>query len=188
MERSNWIDHKFIFGYPTGWLPNILERLNGTSARMKEMILSLTEAETGRKHEGKWSIKDHIGHLADLEELHSGRIDDFLERKKILRSADMTNVRTNEANHSAKSTQKLLNDFTVRRKHFIQKVQNLDDDTYGYQSKHPRLNKLMRPVDLAFFTAEHDDHHLATIREIINRIKNDTISNYRLGEHSRNRV
>jgi len=28
----------------------------------------------------------------------------------------------------------------------------------------------MRPVDMAFFTAEHDDHHLASIREIMNRI------------------
>ncbi|MFT4669296.1 MAG: hypothetical protein ACI9M9_001964 [Flavobacteriaceae bacterium] len=28
---------------------------------------------------------------------------------------------------------------------------------------HPRLKVLMRPVDLLFFVAEHDDHHLATI-------------------------
>jgi len=27
----------------------------------------------------------------------------------------------------------------------------------------------MRPIDVAFFTAEHDDHHLATVREILNK-------------------
>lgn len=171
MERSNWTDHKFIFGYPPGWLPNILERLNGTSSRMKEMISTLTEAETGRRHEGKWSIKDHIGHLADLEELHSGRINDFLERKKILRPADMTNAKTNQADHTSKSTQKLLNDFAIKRKHFIQRLHQLDEETHHFKSQHPRLKKLMRPVDMAFFTAEHDDHHLATIREIINQVK-----------------
>jgi hypothetical protein len=28
---------------------------------------------------------------------------------------------------------------------------------------------LMRPVDMAFFVAEHDDHHLATIHELLDQ-------------------
>jgi hypothetical protein len=171
MERSKWVDHKFAFNIPVGWLPNILERLNGTAARMKEMTSTLTEADTGRSYDEKWSIKDHIGHLSDLEELHLGRIEDFLERKKTLRPADMTNLKTNEANHTAKSTQKLLNDFTIKRKYLIHRLQHLDEETHLFKSTHPRLKKLMKPVDMAFFTAEHDDHHLATIREIINKMK-----------------
>ena len=31
---------------------------------------------------------------------------------------------------------------------------------------HPRLNQPMRVVDMAFFTAEHDDHHLARMTEL----------------------
>jgi hypothetical protein len=31
---------------------------------------------------------------------------------------------------------------------------------------HPRLNKQMRIIDIAYFTAEHDDHHFAMISEI----------------------
>jgi len=32
---------------------------------------------------------------------------------------------------------------------------------------HPRLKVKMTPVDLAFFDAEHDDHHLLKISDII---------------------
>jgi hypothetical protein len=31
---------------------------------------------------------------------------------------------------------------------------------------HPRLGTPMRLVDMMFFVAEHDDHHLATITEL----------------------
>jgi len=36
-----------------------------------------------------------------------------------------------------------------------------------YSSLHPRLKTPMRIVDLAYFVAEHDDHHIAAIREIL---------------------
>jgi|GEM_PF-4393916 len=32
---------------------------------------------------------------------------------------------------------------------------------------HPRLKTPMRIVDLAYFVAEHDDHHLSRIRELV---------------------
>jgi hypothetical protein len=32
--------------------------------------------------------------------------------------------------------------------------------------KRPRLNQMIRVIDLAFFIAEHDDHHLARINEL----------------------
>ncbi len=35
---------------------------------------------------------------------------------------------------------------------------------------HPRLNQPMRVIDLAQFVAEHDDHHIQTINELINKL------------------
>jgi uncharacterized damage-inducible protein DinB len=32
---------------------------------------------------------------------------------------------------------------------------------------HPRLRQLMTVADLLFFVAEHDDHHLASITQLI---------------------
>jgi hypothetical protein len=166
MQRTKWTDRKFSFDFPDGWLPNILERLRGTSARIKDITSSLSEEESIYKPNGKWSIKEHIGHLADLESLHEGRIDDFLARKQNLRAADMSNAKTNAANHNAKSITELVNNFTEFRNQFIVRLEKLDDETQKFESLHPRLQVMMRPIDVAFFTAEHDDHHLASMREI----------------------
>ncbi|HET9486764.1 MAG TPA: hypothetical protein VFO54_04995, partial [Chryseosolibacter sp.] len=42
----------------------------------------------------------------------------------------------------------------------------LSDGECAMTSLHPRLNVMMNPVDLAYFDAEHDDHHLVKISEI----------------------
>ncbi len=171
MQRTKWIERKFNFDFPAGILPNILERLRGTSARIRDLIQGIADEELKQKAEGKWSIQEHIGHLSDLEDLHEGRIDDFLACKHILRAADMSNLKTNEADHNKKDIHELLNDFAGKRKLFVSRLEKLDDETLGFQSLHPRLQVMMRPVDMAFFTAEHDDHHLATVREILRQIK-----------------
>ena len=167
MQRTKWTERKFTFDFPEGWIFNIIERLRGTPARLEWITAGLGESKLTYKPEGKWSIKEEIGHLSDLEEIHEGRINDFLVRKEILRAADMTNAKTASANHNQKSLDELLNEFSEKREKFTERLSLLDDYTLYFKSMHPRLQVLMRPVDMAFFTAEHDDHHLASIRNII---------------------
>ena len=171
MEQARWTERKFSFDFPVEWLPNILERLRGTSARLNDITGSLTEMKASVKINGKWSIKEHIGHLADLESLHDGRLDDFISRKKTLRPADMTNAVTFQADHNSRSLRHLINDFTVKRRHFIHRLVQMDPETHAFKSMHPRLRKNMRPADIAYFIAEHDDHHLASIRRLIEEMK-----------------
>lgn len=168
MIRTKWTERKFSFDFPEGWIFNIMERLRGTIPRMTWMTFSLEEEDLVLKPEGKWSIKEHIGHLIDLEELHEGRIDDFLARKEILRAADMTNERTAQANHNERKLEELLSTFSMQRNRFISRLHELDEETSNFRSLHPRLQVMMRPVDVAYFTAEHDDHHLASMRTIVN--------------------
>lgn len=171
MQRTKWAERKFTFDFPEGWLSNILERLCGTAARIREISSMVSEEEAAMKPNGKWSIKENIGHLSDLEELHEGRIDDFLERKTTLRAADMKNAKTYEANHNSKTADQLLNEFAAKRQRFVSKLEMLDDETLQFRSLHPRLQEPMRPVDVAYFTAEHDDHHLADMRDILHHLK-----------------
>ena len=170
MQQAKWTDRKFAFEYPDGWMPDILERLRGTHLRIQGFIRDVAHEQLIRSSNGKWSIQEHIGHLSDLEEIHDGRIDDFLQRKKILRAADMSNTKTNEAHHNERDVKDLLNEFDEKRNHFIQRLESLDAETLSGKALHPRLQVLMRPVDLAFFTAEHDDHHLASMRELKNML------------------
>ncbi|MDB5232693.1 MAG: DinB family protein [Chitinophagaceae bacterium] len=146
-------------------MPNVLARLSGTGARLKEITHLLTNEFLAAKNENDCSIKEHIGHLSDLESLHEGRIDDFLNRKEILRAADMSDAGTNTADHNQKNTGGLITDFINKRNRFVSRLESLDDDTQHFQAMHPRLRIRMRPVDMACFTAEHDDHHLASISE-----------------------
>lgn len=167
MKRMAWTSRIFKFDLPEAWLDNVLERLHGTSARLRSMVDDLTEEEAGLCRNGTWSIKQHIGHLHDLEELHMARIEDLKNRKDQLCAADMSNLKTEEAGHNEVSTDQLIVDFNNSRLLLIQKIKELDDESQYFASMHPRLNIKMRAIDVASFTADHDDHHLASIRAIL---------------------
>ncbi len=167
MQRTKWVDRIFTFDLPPGWMPDVLERLRGTVPRLYALTTNLSDAATSFKPEERWSIREHIGHLLDLEDLHIGRIDDFINRKEILRAADMSNAKTYQSNHNKKTCAELIEAFAKKRNHFISCIIKLDDETQLVKSLHPRLQVSVRPIDIAYFTAEHDDHHLADIREIV---------------------
>ena len=166
MERTKWVDRKFTFDAPEGWIFNILERLHGAPTRIEEIVKGVTEDRLRFKPGGKWSIKEHVGHLYDLEALHEGRIYDFVMSQEILRAADMSNARTESSNHNDRPIEELINMFKERRLKLIEKFSSLDDATQMRKAMHPRLQVLMRPIDVAHFTAEHDDHHIRWMREL----------------------
>lgn len=49
----------------------------------------------------------------------------------------------------------------------LELYQSLSEADLKKESLHPRLKMMMNPVDLAMFDAEHDDHHLVKINEIL---------------------
>lgn len=167
MQRTPWIERTFTFDLPAGWLPDVLERLRGTSVRIAAMVDGLSHDELTRRDGDAWSIQEHIGHLLDLEDLHDGRISDFLARSEVLRAADMSNAKTNEAKHNEADIASLLHRFEQRRDELTKHLSELDDETQQFTALHPRLTVQVRPIDIAYFAAEHDDHHLATMRELI---------------------
>lgn len=169
ITREPWTQHVFPTGFSPGWIYNVIERLEGTMPRLRVLCSALNESMASKRWNDQWSIKDHVGHLHDLESLHMGRLEDFTERKSVLRAADMQNTRTEQAMHGEKSLPFLLDQLELSRRRFLDSLSNLDDESMYFESLHPRLNTWMKPVDLAFFVAEHDDHHLATIRAIIHK-------------------
>src|SRR5688572_25187447 len=102
MQRMPWINRRFHFEIPPGWMPNVLERLQGTGTRIQQITNGISDSLASFQPNEKWSIKQHIGHLTDLETLHTGRVSDFIFREPILRPADMANEKTNLAGHNEK--------------------------------------------------------------------------------------
>jgi hypothetical protein len=169
--QLNWVERKFKFDFPVEIFPSILERFRGTPVRLEEITKDLSEEVLTFKPNGKWSIKEHAGHLIDLEELGEKRLDDYMNGKKILSPADMSNKKTHEADHNQKNVNELLNEFRSAREHIIKRLENLAKEEAAVTSLHPRLNQKMRIIDWVYFMSEHDDHHLTKIREIINTYK-----------------
>ena len=125
ITQTPWFERKFEFNYPVGLFPVIVERLRGTPIQLQAMFENIPDEKLSRKKDGKWSAKEIAGHLCDLEELWNGRIDDFLMHKEILRAADLTNTKTNEANHNLKPVAELLGEFSSSRNELIKKSKTL---------------------------------------------------------------
>ncbi|MBT8188985.1 MAG: DinB family protein [Saprospiraceae bacterium] len=166
MNRTPWVDRKFTLDLPAGWLFNVIERLHGTKARMEDLCGSLSEDQLQLKPDAKWSIKEHVGHLYDLEFLHIKRIMELKHRKDKLTGADMSNKRTYSSNHNEVPIKELIGEFSEQRLIFISEFSDMKAEDHNYSAVHPRLLIPMRPIDLAYFSAEHDDHHLCSMREI----------------------
>jgi uncharacterized damage-inducible protein DinB len=167
MQKTEWFNRKFPVIDDNGILPSIIERLSGTPARIEEMTSNLSPDLLVLKLDGKWSVKEQAGHLADLEPLWLGRLDDLINGATELTVADLTNQRTHAANHNETEIAVLLQNFRAQRQLLVNKLINLDDKQLLNTALHPRLKTPMRIIDLAYFVAEHDDHHLACIREIL---------------------
>lgn len=171
MKSTKWFDRKFAFDSQQNIFPSIIERLRGTPARLEEKCRAIPAEYLELKPDGTWSIKENIGHLADLEPLWQGRLEDFIIGEKELRPTDLANRKTDEANHNAKSLEQLLADFRKIRMQTVTMIENLDDEIIFRTALHPRLKTPMRAMDSFLFVAEHDDHHLARITELVKLCK-----------------
>src|SRR6185295_687549 len=126
-DPMRWTDRKFDLSLPESLFPVVVERLRGTPARIEDKVRSLPLEILTRRDDDSWSIQEHIGHLLDLDELHTGRLDDFLAGAEVLRPADMTNRKTHEAGHNERPVADLLWDFRRERERFVARLDAWDE-------------------------------------------------------------
>jgi uncharacterized damage-inducible protein DinB len=164
-----WFERKFEFSFPVELHPNLVARLRGTPARLEETLRGRPHDILTRKPEEKWSAQEHAGHLLDLEPLWLARVNDYVSATDQLTVADLKNRKTDEANHNARPLEQILTEFRAARQRLLQRVNELDASLFSRAIPHPRLKTPMRLVDHLYFVAEHDDHHLARIWELLTR-------------------
>ncbi|MBW8244748.1 DinB family protein [Muricauda oceani] len=176
MNQIKWFERKFDFSYEQNIFPSIVERLEGTSIRIKSKLETIPFDLLETKNGGKWSIKVNVGHLSDLEPLWKIRLGEILNDEEYLSSADLENQKTEIALHNNKSIDDLIFEFEGLRKTTLEQLSKLTEKDVYRTALHPRLLQPMRIMDLFLFVAEHDDHHLARITEIIRAHDNDISS------------
>jgi uncharacterized damage-inducible protein DinB len=168
-QVAAWFERSFDFSFPVELHPNLCTRLRGTPARLEEIVRGRSQEVLLRKPQQKWSAQEHAGHLLDLEPLWTARAGEFIAGgAQQLTVADLTNQKTREANHNAQPLEQILAGFRRARSALLQRVETADAALSARTILHPRLQKPMRLVDHLYFVAEHDDHHLARIWELLN--------------------
>ena len=163
-----WFGRKFEFAFPVEQHPNLCVRLRGTPARLEEIVRGADRGVLVRKPGEKWSAQEQAGHLLDLEPLWMARVDDYIADVSQLTAADLSNRKTSEAQHNRRPIEEILAEFRSARSLLASKVEKIDFALFARTIPHPRLKTPMRLVDHLHFVAEHDDHHLAHIWNLIN--------------------
>jgi uncharacterized damage-inducible protein DinB len=165
-----WFERRFHFEHLGEQdFPFLVERLRGAPARVEDKTKPLARELLVRKDGDGWSLQEHVGHLLDLDGLHDGRLDDYLAGASQLRPADLQNRKTHEAHHNDRKLAELHQAFRDVRGRFVARLEAWDPKRVLTPAVHPRLQQPMRLVDMLYFTAEHDDHHLAHMTELARR-------------------
>ncbi len=165
MKTTQWFEREFKFGLAPGMLPFFLERLSFTSLRIEQKVRGVADKILSEKIGGKWSVKQNIGHLGEVDEIAMKRIHEMLSGIAVLSPA----VFEPGKDYNAMPVAEVISYFTANRKKNIELYESLSETDLIKSSLHPRLKVMMNPVDLAYFDAEHDDHHLVKINEILNQ-------------------
>jgi hypothetical protein len=166
MQEIPWFERELIFGKNPEMLPYFLERLEGTIIRIEAKVKGIEDKILSEKHNGKWSIKQNIGHLAEVDQIANKRIDEMVSGVAVMSPAVFE-----PQDYNPWPIEKVISFFSETRKSNLKKYASLNQNQLIKSSLHPRLKVQMTPVDLAWFDAEHDDHHLVKINNILNSFR-----------------
>ncbi|WP_051315366.1 GNAT family N-acetyltransferase [Algoriphagus terrigena] len=168
LQRINWFDRKFEFNTGVSAFESLAERLAGSPGLFMERIGRASEEGCQRKPEGKWSVKEHLGHLSVLEPVWRLRFQDIREEKPVMGPADLSNRATHEGDFNKQSLEILCGLFQEERNRTLYLLSGFPKEDLQKTSRHPRLQQRMNCCDLMLFVAEHDLHHLNPIHNLLN--------------------
>jgi uncharacterized damage-inducible protein DinB len=169
IEKTPWLERTFPFGLPVSMFSNVLERLRGTPARIEDRLRDIPPARLVAKAGVSWSIQETVGHLLLVEELWIGRVEDFLTGAPVLRAAAYDAGQVPAARFDERPIAEILQAFRGARSRHVAALERLARADVERTALHPRLNRPINVLDMMVFAAEHDDHHLARITELLGK-------------------
>lgn len=162
-----WLEYRWSFDFPVGMFRAFVERLRGAPARLEEAMHGSSPERLTRRPGELWSAQEHAGHLLSVEALWNRRLEEYLHGEATLTAADMDNRATTGSNYNERPVEAILQEFRDARGALVRALDALGLEEAAREAHHPRLNRLMRLVDMCFFAAEHDDHHLAAVHDLL---------------------
>jgi len=162
-QPEEYLEHfePYIREVPEGELISLLE-LQPEEAMLKLGALS-NEAGNYKYAEGKWSLKEVLGHITDTERVMSYRLLRIARGDQTPLPGFNEELFVNHANFERLSIQQLLKDFITVRNSTLSLVRQLDGEAWqrvGTASGGPVSSRA-----LAYIIAGHAIHHFRIIRE-----------------------
>lgn len=162
MNTLPWFERNLKFGHTIEMLPYFLERLEGSIVRVHAKVKGIDDLTLSTKFNDKWSVKQNIGHLAEVDQIANRRLDEMVQG-----ISPMSPAVFEPQDYNPWPIDQVVEFFKTTRLKNLSKYHSIAESDLLKSSLHPRLKVQMTPVDLAWFDAEHDDHHLVKISEII---------------------
>ena len=151
----------YISQVPDGDVMTLLERQIGET---DAMLRNLTEAQAGTRYaEGKWSIREVIGHLADAERVFCYRALSFARGDTQPLPGFDENAYVPAANFDARTLDSLAGEFTAVRRATVAFLETLDADAALRRGTANNLELSARAI--AYIIAGHERHHVKILRE-----------------------
>jgi len=79
----------------------------------------------------------------------------------------MSRRNSHRASHDEADLPVLLEALGVARAQWTSRLRALTTTDFARSARHPRLDQPMRLIDHCVFVAEHDDHHLGRILQLL---------------------
>lgn len=143
---------------------NMMDALSDASARMQEFLKTVPEEKgTYRYAEGKWSVKEVLGHLMDAERIFAYRALRFARNDNTVLHGFEENDYVPESNAHARTILELASEMIRLRATTIDLFASFSPEMLERRGK---ANKNETQVKaLAYIVGGHELHHLSIYKE-----------------------
>jgi len=153
--------HGYVATVPEG---DVVALLRQSGGELHDALAAIPEDRGGFRYaDGKWSIREVVGHMIDAERI-------FTYRALRIARGDMTplaafdeNDYVKTAGSEARTLSNLARELGAVREASVQLFESLPDDAWGRSGVASGKNISVRA--LAYITAGHAMHHLGILRE-----------------------
>jgi uncharacterized damage-inducible protein DinB len=153
--------HGYVATVPEG---DVVALLRQNGGELRDALAAIPEDRGGFRYaDGKWSIREVVGHMIDAERIFTYRALRIARGDTTPLAAFDENEYVKTAGSEARTLSNLVRELGAVREASVQLFESLPDDAWGRSGvasgKHISLRAL------AYITAGHAMHHLKILRE-----------------------
>ncbi|MFZ0455107.1 MAG: DinB family protein [Ignavibacteriaceae bacterium] len=155
--------------YYEGYIKNVigndpLRNLENQFQEIQSLLQSLPEEEANFAYsEGKWTVKEVLGHMIDTERIMGYRALCISRKEKQSLPGFEQDDYVKEANFKQRTISNLLEDYRTVRKSTISLFKNFTENMFNLRGA--ANGKDVTVLALLYIIAGHEQHHLKILKE-----------------------